>query len=517
MRVATRSHILYLVIAAVALALLLPCSGLAQAPEPHKYIEEYNGPETCEMCHAGITDDVIHTVHYTWEEKMDHYSPIPATIARINWLGILNSELNIPGGCGRCHIGDGSLPMPPDEVTAAEKAGIDCLICHSPTYDTSLRFPERDDEGNWKLTQDQTLMSARQAQRPPSQNCLLCHQNVEGGPLIIRGVDFAPVADRHGETSVGDYHADAGFDCVDCHESENHKVTGFGPTLFSRDLPDDRLLCDTCHTSTPHGDPILNNHLRLDCRACHVQSTGGLIHRDWTAEPDFDPITELFSPVSDVQPPNSVPVVFRWFDGGMAKPDEPWPGDRADENSRIQPFKEYTGIVPVDADSGIPIPLKLDPFFTEGDLEKAILVGAEQSDMDYSGSWEPKELTTYIQISHGTAGGDAALSCPDCHVADGVMDFEALGYTADEVTLFTSLSSADAGVRQPLKMNVVVPEPVPLPTPVVLSGEVEAGSSEGMRISFNPWLAALAVIAILGGVGFWLSRQRPPSKTKTGA
>lgn len=142
--------------------LVLPGLAQAQAPEPHQAIQEYTGPATCEMCHANVTNDVIHSAHYTWEGKLDQYSPVAASTAAINWLGMLNEKLDIPGGCGRCHIGSGALPTSPEQVTAEARAGIDCLICHSPIYDTSLRFPVQDASGAWALTQDRTLLAARQ-------------------------------------------------------------------------------------------------------------------------------------------------------------------------------------------------------------------------------------------------------------------------------------------------------------------------------------------------------------------
>ncbi len=135
------------------LALLLaPKVALAQPPAPHQYIDEYDGPATCAVCHGDVTDEVIHSVHYTWENKMDHYSPVAGTIANINWLGMLNEELGIPAGCGRCHVGSGAMPKSPDEVTPEDTAGIDCLICHSPVYDTSSALPDPD--GGRRLATD---------------------------------------------------------------------------------------------------------------------------------------------------------------------------------------------------------------------------------------------------------------------------------------------------------------------------------------------------------------------------
>ncbi len=490
--------------------LLLTAPVFAEPPEPHQYIEEYKGPETCEMCHPGATDEVIHSNHYTWEEKLDHYSPIPGTIARINWLGVLNEKLKIPGGCGRCHIGGGPLPKPPDQVTEEDKARIDCLICHSPTYDTNVRFPTRDEQGNWVLPQDRSLLAARNAQRPTAEMCLRCHFNVGGGPLFKRGVDFAPIADKHGDSSKGDVHADAGMSCVDCHRAEHHRFLGYGPTIWGRDVPDRRLTCEGCHGNAPHENQLINEHTRLDCRTCHIEGTGGLIFRDWTAPPVHDPVNELYKPVSDVRPPNTVTPVYRWYNGEPTKPGKPWPGSRDDENARIQPFKPFTGIVPADAESGKPLPLKLGIFFTQGDLTKAILVGAQQAGIDYSGAWAKKEVTIYLQISHGIVGKEDALQCNACHVPESVMDFQALGYDDEEIATLTALSAPTAGVRRPLRIEVVIPPPKPLPTPEILQGEVRVPQPLGVHLPWQPPLVILVSLVVLGLGGVALWRQRVP-------
>ena len=141
--------------------MLVPGLALADPPPVPQYIQEYEGPETCEKCHLGAADEVAHSVHYTWSEKMDHYSPIPASIPKINWLGILNPELEIPGGCGRCHVGGGAMPGTDAAETAEAYEQIDCLICHSEVYDMSARYPVQDEEGNWTIPGDRSLMAAR--------------------------------------------------------------------------------------------------------------------------------------------------------------------------------------------------------------------------------------------------------------------------------------------------------------------------------------------------------------------
>ncbi len=56
-------------------------------------------PATCHLPPA-----TCHLLLSYWP-LMDHYSPIPATIPSINWLGILNPDMEIAGGCGCCHTG----------------------------------------------------------------------------------------------------------------------------------------------------------------------------------------------------------------------------------------------------------------------------------------------------------------------------------------------------------------------------------------------------------------------------
>ncbi len=493
----------------LVLVLLLVNVAYADPPEPHRYIEEYTGPETCEVCHPGATEEVLHSVHYTWEEKLDHYSPIPASIARINWLGLLNPELGIPGGCGRCHPGGGPLPKDPDAVPPEERAMVDCLICHSPVYDLGVRFPQKDEAGRWVLPQDRSLGAARNAQRPTAETCLRCHFNVGGGALLKRGVDFAPIADKHGESSKGDVHADAGMVCVDCHRAEKHRILGYGPTLWSRDRPEERLRCEGCHGDAPHTNVLLNDHTRLDCRTCHIVGTGGLVYRDWTAPSRHDPVNDLYWPVSKVEEPNAIPPVYRWYNGQPTKPGQPWPGSRDDESARIQPFKPYTAVIPVDAMSGQPLPLKLGIFFTQGDLEKAIRVGAREAGVAYSGSWEPKEVTIYLQISHGIVGGEDALPCTACHGPHHRVDFAALGYTEEEVAKLTAFGSSNPANRGPLRIQVVMPPPTPLPAPAVLQGEVTVPPPKGVRLGWHPLLVAAVVVVIFALAGLWLWRRRP--------
>ena len=491
----------FLILAALA---LFPAHAWADPPPEHQHIEEYTGPETCQVCHLDSADEVMHSVHYTWDEKMDHYSPLPGSIPRINWLGVLNPEMQIAGGCGRCHVGGGPMPGSPEAQSPEAKAQIDCLICHAEVYDMNARYPQQDEAGNWTLPGDKSLAAARSAARPTAEACLRCHLNAGGGKLYKRGVDFAPVADKHAAEATGDVHADNGMVCVDCHAGDQHTVYGYAPTLWSRDH-EERLTCESCHTDAPHANPLINKkHARLDCRACHIRSTGGLMTRDWTAEPVYDPIKELYEPVDDVAPANSVEPIYKWCNGGKLTPGQ-WPGSFDDEASKLQPFKLFKGVVPVDASSGKPIPLKLAVFYKTGDLEKAIVAGARAAGMDYSGQWQPKTLAVPLQLSHGIPPKEDALTCTDCHVRDGRLDFAALGYDQEKADALASLSSPDAGAPKTLRVDFA-PKPQPLPKTVEDEAEIE--TPRALEVPWTPIGILLLVVAVIAIVLYALLKLK---------
>lgn len=502
----TRTRILLILWATVGLLLALPGPALADPPPAHQYIREYTGPETCNTCHIGIADQVIHSVHYTWAEKMDHYSPLPGTTAAIDWLGVLNPELGIAGGCGRCHIGAGPVPGSPADDAAA-KAHVDCLVCHAEVYDMNQRFPAQNEAGEWTIPGDRSLLAARTAARPTTAMCLRCHLNAGGSQLAQRSSDFAPVADQHAAVT-GDVHIDRGMACVDCHRAPDHLFYGYSPTLWGRDRAETRLGCADCHTPAPHADTILNRHQRLDCRTCHILDAGGLTARDWTAAPQRDPITELYYPADQSAATGSVAPAFYWFNGERLIYGQPLPGDYADLKSKVQPFKDLTVTIPVDARSAAPIPLKLDVYYTTGDLDQAIRAGAAAAQMAYSGQWQPQTVAIPKQLSHGVTAKERALNCVDCHLAEGRMDFAALGYSPDRVALLQAISheseSASPGLRidipnPPVTDAALPPTPAEAPAQVVFFDEITRWSVWGV-------LFILALIA--GLVGWLLNRQR---------
>jgi len=387
-------------------------------PVEHQELEEYEGPSTCADCHEGVVDEIMQSTHYTWKPKLaggGKYSKLVMTAVPINWLGVLNEKKHVPGGCGLCHIGGGPMPVDPARATEADKERIDCLICHATTYDTKVRFPEKVN-GKWVLPQDRSLAAARSVGRTTQDTCLRCHYVPFSG--YKRGADLKE-----------DVHYKRGMSCTRCHRVEGHRFPGCGPTI-TREVGR-RVRCVDCHDLTPHKSKALNRHQRLDCRTCHAVEAGGVLRKNGARDGIHDEKSGTYKFAEEM---GKVRPSYFWCDGSSKGPVPK--GGIDDPGSRIQPFKKFTGVAPVDAETGDFLWLKLGVFAKTGDVNRAVQAGVEASGRPYSGSWKPKEYDVYYQLSHGVTK-EHALRCKSCHTRNGVLDFTALGYPEARVKKLT--------------------------------------------------------------------------------
>ena len=111
------------------------------------------------------------------------------------------------------------------------------------------------------------------------------------------------------------------------------------------------------HDITPHKSETLNRHQRVDCRTCHVVEAGGIVYKNATRDGIYDEKSGTYK--FQVTMGTTKPSYF-WYDGssngGIPKGSIDVPG------SRIQPFKKFTGVAPVDAETGDFLWLKLGVF-----------------------------------------------------------------------------------------------------------------------------------------------------------
>ena len=109
-------------------------------------------------------------------------------------------------------------------------------------------------------------------------------------------------------------------------------------------------------------------------------------------------------------------------------------GSMKDPKSKISPFKYHTGRLPVEAASGLMVPVQVGPTFRTGNTMASALGGAK--------GFRGKELTaqdiSYVEVDrwmgvfHEVVPKAQALKCADCHGASGNrLDWKALGYRDD--------------------------------------------------------------------------------------
>ena len=440
--------------------------GGGENPEPYSHvglIRSYEGSRTCMPCHETQVRDVHASVHYQWQGatpdiagqeegvsgKLGQINDF-CTYPDINWIGRMTTVNGrvVDGGCAKCHVGLGLKPVA--EATVEQLENIDCLLCHSETYQRKLAG----EPGSFYFTPDEEKMgmtavaAAEQLHLPTSGTCLNCHTKSGGGNNFKRGdiEEAHRSATKDFDVHLAGKDADgAGLSCLDCHTSVNHRIAGRGSDLRPRET-DTRLMCESCHDSRPHDDNRLDRHTaRLNCTVCHIPSFAKVaptdMRRDFSQPGELHETTGLYEP--HMMKAAHVTPEYRFFNGrslfyqfgepvepdgnGVVTLSEP-EGTIHDPAAKIYAFKRHTAVQAVDFDERRLIPLKMGILFQTGNAEQAIINGAETIGWGYSGH-EFVETERYMGLFHEVAPAEQALECENCHSDSGRMDFDALGYT----------------------------------------------------------------------------------------
>ena len=148
-----------------------------------------------------------------------------------------------------------------------------------------------------------------------------------------------------------------------------------------------------------------------------------------------------------------LPLEYHWFNGKVRGEIHPM-GSRGD--GKIYPFKSIGFNQPVDG-SGHPVPVKWGLIFLKGDVAAAAATGLALYESMYSEELAAKTgippvpgefIGTYktthnlFSISHGITKAKA-LRCTECHAADSVLNFEALGYSKARAQRLMTLEVQD--------------------------------------------------------------------------
>ncbi|HEX6383505.1 MAG TPA: tetrathionate reductase family octaheme c-type cytochrome, partial [Anaerolineae bacterium] len=268
--------------------------------------------QACLTCHEGAAHEVAQTVHWTWEGE-----PVllpgrdePVTIGKAN--SINNFCIGIQGnwpGCTQCHAGYGWEDA---DFDFTDEENVDCLVCHA---DSSLYV--KDDAG-YPAEGVDLVAAAQSVGTPTRQNCGSCHFNGGGGNAVKHGdLDES----LYFPTEQIDVHMGRhDFQCVDCHQTENHAVKGRSISVSAE--TSNQVACTDCHQSNVHQDERINAHVdNVACQTCHIPE-GALrdatkMDWDWsTAGQDLpeDPHVYLKIKGSFVYERNFIPS-YAWYNG----------------------------------------------------------------------------------------------------------------------------------------------------------------------------------------------------------
>ncbi len=401
----------------------------------------------CINCHPNSAKEVMKTAHWTWISGDVVRNGKVMPLGKKNQIN--NFCISIVGNwasCTTCHAGYG---WGDENFDFSKEENVDCLVCHdgSGTYvKTKSGMPNK--SVNLRLV-------AGSVHRPGRENCGICHFSGGGGMGVKHGDLDESLINANQEL---DFHmGKLNFQCVDCHTTKDHVISGKVNTTYTEKTTAVRFNCENCHTEKPHKDRRLNEHTaRIACQTCHIPEFARKLPTkmiwDWSKAGDstrIDSPHEYLKIKGEFKYEEEVIPTYAWFNGKMDryvigdKLDSETEhninhpiGSRDDEKAKIWPFKVHHAIQPYDEINNIlipPITSGEGGYWTKFDWSYAIATGAKLNNLPYSGKFGFSPTKMYWPITHMVTTSKNALSCTDCHSSGGRLNWKELGYKNDPV------------------------------------------------------------------------------------
>jgi octaheme c-type cytochrome (tetrathionate reductase family) len=430
-----------------------------------------SGPEVtaaCLSCHELAAGQFHKTIHWTWRDpNVESSAGVGKGALTVNNFCVAVAS-NEPR-CTSCHAGYGWKDKTFD---LNNPAAVDCLVCHEQTgtykkFPTGAGHPVAETtvfKGNGKTFEPPDWNKVAQSVgRPTRKNCGTCHFFGGGGDGVKHGDLDSSMMKPNKALDVHMGTDGQNFDCVRCHTTQVHNIAGrvyatpasaHRKSLIEDDLAD-KIMCESCHTSTPHKPGVkANDHTdKVACQSCHIPEFARVnptkMSWDWSnagQKKDGKPYQEkgpLGKPVYDTKKgtfvwAKNVKPEYHWYNGsitGTTAKDviDPsgtvrlaWPvGGKDDPNSRIFPFKVHEGRQAYDkVHKTILIPKLFGPkgtgaYWAEYDWKKSFTAGMTYADLPFSGEFDFVETQYVYPITHMVAPKEQALSCQECHSQSG--------------------------------------------------------------------------------------------------
>ncbi|MDH5432519.1 MAG: tetrathionate reductase family octaheme c-type cytochrome [Gammaproteobacteria bacterium] len=413
--------------------------------EPFKTGQEVT--KACLVCHEDAAQQVLHTSHWRWESDPVQLEGREGLIATGKKNTINNFCIGIRGNwesCTACHAGYG---WEDEKFDFTNADNVDCLVCHdqSGTY-------KKGKKGN-PVKGVNLLEVAQSVAIPSRENCGGCHFRGGGGNAVKHGdLDeslFYPSEEL--DVHMGRYD----FYCVDCHKTKEHNISGRSISVSVDNH--NQIACIDCHNNKLHEDERLNAHTdTVACQTCHIplvaKEQATKTHWDWSEAGDSDREEDshhyLKIKGSFIYKKNLKPT-YLWYNG-LA--DRYLLGDKIDANqmtpmnlpkghigdpkAKIWPFKVHWAKQPYDSKLNHllqPKTVGKEGYWSDFDWDKALRLGANYADLEYSGEFGFAETQMYWPLTHMVAPKEEALQCKACHSDKGILDWQALGFPGDPV------------------------------------------------------------------------------------
>ena len=409
-----------------------------------KFTSPQQVTEACESCHNLTAHQIMNSNHWNWERAEFIKGKGIVYLGKANainnfCIGTKGNELS----CAKCHIGYG---MDSTRKIFADSTNIDCLVCH----DNTETYAKAGEKGGAPAPGLDYNKIAQSVGKPKRTNCGVCHfyggggNNVKHGDLEMSMFEPTKEVDVHMGTDA------LNLQCVDCHTTKQHMISGKLYSLSSMNLS--RVTCEQCHTETPHESDILNEHTyKVACQTCHIpvysKVNSTKMYWDWSTagrlkngEPyEIDDSlgnhTYLSIKGSFIWARNVKPD-YIWFNGTASHYLEgdiisdttkplvlnPLHGSYNDYESKIIPVKIHVAKQPFDPVNKILIQPKLyspekgeGAFWQDFNWTTASEVGMKDAGLPFSGKVSFITTEMYWPINHMVSSKEQSVQCIECH------------------------------------------------------------------------------------------------------
>lgn len=410
--------------------------------------KKFNSPqevtEACISCHTERGKEVMQSNHWNWERE--EYVEGRGIVYLGKKNAINNFCIGVEGNeqsCAKCHIGFG---MTEKTFTYTDQKNIDCLVCHDNT-ETYAKAPEKG--GAPEPTLDFNNI-AQHVGDPKRSNCGVCHFFGGGGNNVKHGDLEQAMFEPTKEVDIHMATDGMNLDCVACHKTEKHTISGKMYSLSSMNR--NRATCEECHTENPHEEAILNKHtIKVACQTCHIPiyakvnatktdwdwSTAGKL-RDGQPyeEDDKDGNHTYLSIKGSFKWGKNLKPDYIWFNGtanhyllGDAISDTTKPlvlnklnGEYNEQGSKIIPVKIHRAKQPFDPETKMLIQPKLfsdktgeGALWKDFDWQRATEVGMKDVNLPFSGKLSFINTEMYWPINHMVSSKEKSVQCNECH------------------------------------------------------------------------------------------------------